>query len=149
MKFILLAFVLAVAGCASAPSTFTSTHSNTMDIIAAAADAVPKGIRGEFILNIKASGKQDKFIYLNTELDYRDQRSITVAIHPSVATQFETKYGMPPQDYFVGKSILVKGQAKRIKINFNSQGRSTSKYYYQTHIRVLELSQIEVVNAHS
>lgn len=149
MKFILLAFVLTLAGCASPPSTLTSTHSNTMDIISEAADAVPNGVSGEFILNIKASGKQGEFIYLNTELDYRDQRSITVAIHPSLATQFEAKYGMQAQDYFVGKSILVKGQAKRIRINFNSQGRNTGKYYYQTHIRVLELSQIEVVNAHS
>jgi len=146
MKFILLTLVLMVGGCVSVPSVSTSTYSNTMEIIAAAADIESKRVTGEFTLNIKASGMQGKFIYLNTELDYRDQRSITVAIHPSIATQLEAKYGMPPQDFFVGKSVLVKGQAKRIRVSLNSKGRPTGKYYYQTHIRVVDLSQIEVVS---
>ncbi|WP_276328890.1 hypothetical protein [Shewanella japonica] len=40
---------------------------------------------------------------------------------------------------------MIKGQAKRQKIEFYSKGKRTDKYYYQTHILVKGLSQIEVI----
>ena len=149
MKLVLIAFFLILAGCSSTQSSvsqdITSGYSDTMEIIRSAAESAPNGVQGEYVLYIKAAGSQGPFVYLNTEEDYRDQRSVTVALHPSIIPQFIAKYGSKPQDYFINRSISVVGQAKRVRINFNSQGKPTDKYYYQTHIRVMDISQIKVI----
>lgn len=150
MKIVFLSLVLILAGCsATQPISLANTtlsHSDTMEIIRSAAEYAPNGVKGEYILKVKAAGNQGPFVYLNTELDYRDQRSVTVAIHPKLIPLFVTKYGTTPQQYFVDKSISVKGQAKRIKIDFTSHGKPSGKYYYQTHIKVTDISQIKVVD---
>jgi hypothetical protein len=153
MKIVLLSIVLVLVGCATQQSVSTLetdiVHSDTMEIIRRAAESAPNGVLGEYIFEIKAVGNQGPFIYLNSELDYRDQRAVTVAIHPRIMPLFIQKYGVPPQEYFVGKIISVAGEAKRIRIDFNSQGKPTGKYYYQTHIRVTDISQIKVVDGHA
>lgn len=146
MKSAVIVFIFILAGCTSTPPQTASTFSNTMDIIKAAADSAPHGVPGEYTLKIVATGSQGKFVYLNTEKDYRDQRAVTVALHPSVISQLSAKYGMPPQDYFIDKKIVINGEAKRVKIAFISQGKVTNKYYYQTHIRLMDISQLMVLD---
>ena len=111
MKIVLLSIVLVLAGCAAKqPVSSLKTdivHSDTMEIIRSAAESAPSGVQGEFILEIKAAGNQGPFIYLNSELDYRDQRAVTIAIHPRVTPLFIQRYSVPPQEYFVGKTIAV------------------------------------------
>lgn len=146
MKHIVFVFILVLIGCTSTTSPSTHTLSNTMDIIKAAADSAPNGAPGTYTLHIVAAGSQGKFVYLNTEEDYRDQRAVTVALPPSVISQLSAKYGMPPQNYFIGKKIVVNGEAQRVKIRLLSQGKPTSKYYYQTHIRVMDISQLTILD---
>ena len=150
MKIVLLSLVLVLAGCTTTqPKTnkeIAVSYSNTMEIIKSAAGSAPDGVEGEYVLKIKAAGNQGPFLYLNTEFDYRDQRSVTVAIHPRLVPLFLEKYGATPQEYFVNKSVSVIGQAKRIRINFVSQGKPSSKYYFQTHIRVMDIAQIKVLD---
>lgn len=149
MRLVLITFILVLTGCSSTPSSLPQKAgaglSDTMEIIRSAAGSAPKGVKGEYVLNIKATGNQGPYVYLNTELDYRDQRSVTVAIHPNVVPELIAKYGSKPQDYFINKSISVIGQAKRIRIDFMSRNRPSGKYYYQTHIRVMDISQIKVL----
>lgn len=150
MKIVLLSLVLVLAGCTTTqPKTnkkIAVSYSNTMEIIKSVAGSAPDGVEGEYVLKIKATGNQGRFVYLNTEFDYRDQRSVTVAIHPRLVPLFLEKYGATPQEYFVNKSVSVIGQAKRIRINFVSQGKPSSKYYFQTHIRVMDIAQIKVLD---
>ena len=146
MKLVLLALLLVMVGCTS--TSQPPVYSNTMDVIAEAADANPKGVYGEFVFNIQASGEQREIVYLNTEIDYRDQRNVTISLHPKILSQLEAKYGGSPKDFFIGKSISVKGYAQRVRIGLFSEGRATGKYYFQTHIRVSDVSQIEVVDGH-
>lgn len=148
MKYILLACFFVVTGCASITSQHQTKYSDTMQIIKAAAESAPQGVEGLYTLKIVASGSQRQFVYLNTEADYRDQRSVSVALNPSLIPQLTAKYGVSPQEYFVDKTVLVTGPATRIQIFFYTDGRRTSKYYYQTHIRISDISQIEVVDGH-
>jgi hypothetical protein len=146
VKFVLLALMLVMIGCTS---TFQSpVYSNALDVIGKAAGSVPEGVYGEFTFRIKASGEQRNIVYLNTEKDYRDQRNVTIALHPKILPQLENKYGSTPKEFFLGKSLFVKGHAKRVRIELLSKGRRTGKYYYQTHIRVDDISKIEVVDGH-
>ena len=146
MKLLFLTFVLVISGCSTTSLQSPISYSDSIEVIRTAAESAPNGVEGLYTLKIKAVGSQGPYFYLNTELDYRDQRAVTVALHPSTIEQFTAKYGTSPQDYFVDKSIRVEGQAKRVRINFISQGKKTEKYYYQTHIRVTDVSQIEVIN---
>ncbi|WP_100642901.1 hypothetical protein [Alteromonas facilis] len=150
MKTILFACVLLLSGCVSTTANVTqqpALYSDTMDIIRDAAESAPLGVEGSYTLKIKASGNQGKQIFLNTELDYRDQRNVTIALHPRVVSLLMAKYGESPENYFVDKSITVTGQAQRIKIGFfNEQRKPTGKYYYQTHIRIVNADQIKVIS---
>lgn len=117
-----------------------------MNIIALSEENAPNGIIGTFTLPIKTSGIQRRNVYLNTEVDYRDRRNITVAISPKLIPALTKKYGSSPERYFVNKTIAVTGEAKRMKIYFFFNGKKTQKYYFQTHIRVMSLDQIKILN---
>jgi hypothetical protein len=143
MKKLFLIFALIITGCSSTPSTTTS-FSNTMEIIAAAAEASPDKVSGVFQLKIQAAGSDRKRIFLNTELDYRDPRNITLVLNPSVIPSLENKYGSDLESVIIGKTLKVSGQAQMVRINFTSQGRRTNKYYYQTHIHIDNLAQLKI-----
>ncbi len=121
-----------------------STHS-IWQIIEQTEAMAPKGLKGEFVLTIKNSGKQNSRIYLNTQEDYRDRRNITVTLNPSFQKQFHAQYNTDIRNYYEDQTILVKGVAKRVKIWVTASGRKPTKYYFQTHIVVNDLSQISTL----
>jgi hypothetical protein len=119
-----------------------------MQAVFLAADAAPKAVPGTFRLRIQSAGRQDGNIYLDSEKDYRDQRNLCVAVFPEAAKEFRAKYGDDPDKLLVGKSILVRGQAVRVRIDFTYDGEVTGKYYYQTHVDVTSADQIEIQAKH-
>lgn len=146
MKHLILLLTLFLSACNSHQDYSEAKTLKIMNIIALTEANAPNGVKGVFELPIKAAGTQDTSTYLNTEQDYRDRRNITVALGLKVSRQIAEKYGIPPEDYFVNKTIEVTGEAKRVKIYFIANGRQTKKYYYQTHIRVRSLDQIKIVS---
>jgi hypothetical protein len=150
MKNIFMALALLLSGCASTDSVLVTTDTilataDTMRIIEQAAEVAPYGVKGNFSFTIKAAAKPGEIVYLNTELDYRDRRCITIALSPKVASHIEQQYGVTAQEYYLGKKIQVNGTAKQVKIWFFERGKRTDKYYYQTHIRIIRPKQIEVL----
>jgi len=120
---------------------------NVMEIIRQAAEAAPDGVKGEYTLKIKAAGKSQNALYLNTEIDYRDPRNVSVAIHPRAFKAFRKKYGKEAQDFFVGKKIKIQGEARRVIIKVSPEGKPPYKYYYfQTHIHVFKSSHISLID---
>ena len=118
----------------------------------AAAAAPDNGVQGTFLISVKASGDDKKRnLFLNSELDYRDQRNLTVAIERSAVAELEAKYGGNLKTYFIGKQILVTGIARRVTIYFGKPRVSAvnfklrNKYYYQTHVSVMSADQIVLV----
>jgi hypothetical protein len=119
----------------------------------AASVAPDQGVQGKFLLTVKASGddKRRGKVYLNSELDYRDQRNLTIEIERSAFPELEAKYGKNLKTYFIGKQVLVSGIAKRVTIFFGKprisavNGKPRSNYYFQTHVQVLSADQILLV----
>ena len=147
MKYFLLLSILVLSACTTTPElTSKSASTDVMRLIEKTAVNAPKGVKGTFHFSIKASGIERKVVYLNTELDYRDRRSITVALHPETIEAFTKKYGASPEKYFINKNIEVTGEAKQMKIWFGSNGKRSQKYYFQTHIRVKSINQIKVLS---
>jgi hypothetical protein len=148
MKNIFIALALLLSGCADSLLVTTDTISataDTMRVIEQAAEAAPYGVTGNFSLTIKAAAKPGEIVYLNTELDYRDRRCITIALSPEIASHIEQQYGVTAQEYYLGKKVQVNGTAKQVKIWFFERGKRTDKYYYQTHIQIMRPKQIEVL----
>jgi len=119
MRILVVVFAFILAGCSvtnnqPAIGNFVAA-TDPMEIIRSAAESAPEGVKGEYVFNIKTAGKRGPAVYLNTELDYRDQRNVTVALHPNVIPQLKAQYGVTPEEFFIGKRILVKGNAETIK----------------------------------
>jgi hypothetical protein len=147
IRILYVVLIGALSGCVSTKDIKDiSQYISPMQAIEQAAEAAPKGIRGFFELHVKATGKQHKVVFLNSELDYRDPRNISIAVHPKVIEPFKEKYGEVPDVYLKGKKVLVYGEARRVKIAFSCNGeQNENEYYYQTHVRVGSLSQIHLL----
>jgi len=136
----------ALLGCgAPAASSDPSQPITPIQAILAAASAAPNVVKGVFVLEVRATGRQDGNIYLNSELDYRDQRNLTIAIFPDAAPELRRKFSNDVDVALKGKRIRVSGVAQRVKIGFFENGEFTGKYYYQTHVDVTAANQIEVL----
>lgn len=77
--------VLLLANCASVPRGEPAGTSQAAWIaphqaVLLAADAAPAGVEGTFALTVLGTGSQRDQLFLNSESDYRDQRSLTVAM---------------------------------------------------------------------
>lgn len=147
MKYIILLSILVLSACTAVPKLASSSVStDVMQLIEQTEENAPKGVKGTFQFSIKAAAIEKGIVYLNTELDYRDRRNVTVALHSKTITAFRKKYGASPEVFFINKNIEVVGEAKQVKIWFLSNGKKTDKYYFQTHIRVNSIKQIKVLN---
>lgn len=147
MKYLVLLSVLVLSACSSTPEVTSSVElTDVMRLIETSEINANKGVKGTFKFKIKAAAIKQNNVYLNTELDYRDRRDITVALHAKTIMKFTELYGSPPEEYFINKNIQVTGEAKRTKIWFYSNGKRTHKYYFQTHVKVTSVNQIKVLS---
>jgi hypothetical protein len=148
-RIIALVFITVLAGCQQSPITqLAPAKAKTIAPVEAvfrAAEAAPRGVKGVFELTVQATGEQDGFAYLNAELDYRDQRNLTIAIPPKPRRELKEIHSLDPKAFYYGKKIQVTGEAMRVRIDFYSNGMPSGKYYYQTHVTVYDPKQIEVV----
>lgn len=137
--------VIALAALISACSTMPRGSNDwiePMDAIRAANDDPLYGVRGQFVLTVKAIGSQDGRTYLNSEKDYRDQRCLTIEVPSSMVPRLEQRLGVKLQDV-LGRRVVVLGVAKRTRIDFVRDDRPTGKYYYQTHVKADSPTQVE------
>ncbi|MES2693648.1 MAG: hypothetical protein V4773_09255 [Verrucomicrobiota bacterium] len=102
-------------------------------------------LTGTFLMEVKATGRQDQQLYLNSETDYRDQRCLTISIPQDVADEFRAKLAGDPATLLKGRKIRVSGTAERVRIWFFAGGVKTDKYYFQTHVKIAAASQITLL----
>ncbi len=139
---LVLAAVIACGGAADFDGeTLTTPEAAIHEANAQAPQAVP----GRFALHVQSAGRQDDNVYLNSERDYRDQRNLAVEVLPAASDALARRYGQPPDQFFVGKNIVVDGAARRVKIVFMAHGMPSDKYYYQTHVVVEREDQIRLM----
>ncbi|QDW66724.1 hypothetical protein [Luteimonas granuli] len=132
------------AGCASVPAPSTLPWIEPGQAVLQAAAAPRTGLTGVFAMTVKATGRTNR-VHLNSEADYRDPRNLSIAVMPSAAEELEALLHAPPEVALKGKRILVSGTARRTRIDFVVGGKPSGKYYYQTHVRVTDALQIQVL----
>lgn len=133
--------VAALTGCATSPLESNSAYI-TPSVAVQLAAARP--VAGVFDLRVRATGAAHEMTYLNSELDYRDQRNVCVALTPEAVHALQVRLGGNAIDGLNGKRILVSGVARRVTIYFLENGQRSDKYYYQTHIQVTDPAQITI-----
>lgn len=137
--------VIATAALISACSTVPTNSRGwiePVDAVRAANDDPVYGVRGEFIITVKALDSNPEWSYLNSERDYRDQRNLTIRLPTSITPKLEQRLGVKFQD-LKNRRLVILGVAKRNRINFMNDNRPTGKYYYQTHVQVDSPTQIK------
>ena len=139
-------FTLTLTACASVTSMDLGGRIAPEQAIQMAASAAPALVPGVFDMRVQATGTQNGYVYLNSELDYRDQRNLTISMTPDAVKRFISDTGTSPLEAFKGKHIVVRGAASRVKIVFSVDQRQTDKYYYQTQVAVLGGDQISILN---
>lgn len=144
-QFAISLIIALAAGCASSPPKSNSPHWIDPSQAVQLAAASPRlGVTGVFAMTVKATGKTDR-VHLNSELDYRDQRNLSIAVESAATEELAAQLGSSPEIALKGKQILVTGTARRTKIVFFADGKPTDLYYYQTHVVVTKASQIQVL----
>ncbi|MBU6248930.1 MAG: hypothetical protein KGN77_14355 [Xanthomonadaceae bacterium] len=138
--------LVALSGCSTPPrragGQAPQAWITPVQAVILAADAAPRGVRATFAMRVRSTGAQGDRIFLNSQPDYRDQRDLTIVIGPRVAEQLQERLGADPRVALKGRDIRVTGWAVRTKIYFFANGEMTDKYYYQTHVNLIDAGQL-------
>ena len=103
--------------------------------ISRAAAASPKPVRALFQFKVQNAAKSRGGYYLDSEKNFRSAANLGVAIRPSALAGLTKKYGNDLKSAFVGKTIKVIGQVRRVSVGKN---RSTAA----TQVEVTRAGQI-------
>lgn len=116
-----------------------------IEAIRAANEDPAQGVSGEFIVTVKALDSDKGWSFVNSEKDYRDQRNLTIRMPAAMVPDLEKRLGVEFSE-LMNRRLVVRGIAKRVRINFTGGGLPTGKYYYQTHVQVEDPSLIKFAN---
>lgn len=104
----------------------------------AAADAMPRGYHGRFVMTVVATGKERRATYLNSAADYRSSGNLTFRLAPNVAGVLTRRYGAPAEHYLKGRRVTVKGIVERRPIVTVEYGRikSFNRWAHEVYVRL-------------
>ncbi|GAA0670759.1 hypothetical protein FHT00_000663 [Sphingomonas insulae] len=134
------AIVAAAALLASSADTATDPIKPVLnpEQAIAAADAMPRGHYGRFVMTVRATGKERRATYLNSSTDYRSADNVTFRLAPNVASVLTRRYGASADQYLKGKRVTVKGIVERKPIVNMEYGRveSFNRWAHEVYIRL-------------
>jgi hypothetical protein len=139
-RFLVAVTIILVSACSSV-RTNPNGWIEPLEAVRMANEDPAYGIRGEFVVTVKALDSYPERSFLNSELDYRDQRNLTIRMPTSMLPKLEERLGVKFHD-LKGRRLVVTGVAKRARIDFVTDNKPTGKYYYQTHVSVDSATQI-------
>lgn len=109
-----------------------------LEAVVYASQAAPDGFSGTFGMQVRNIGQDSRgVVFLNSELNYREQTNLSVRVDPRVSAYLSRARGDNWVNEIVGQEIEVEGKAQRVVIWFNDSAKGrTDSYYYQTQIFV-------------
>lgn len=100
---------------------------------------------GQFAFVVKGGGRDANRVFLNSESNYRDAETLTVVLSGAAVAALTTELGGPPESRLIGRTIVVNGAARRVRVDLLRDGRPTGQSYFQTHIDAWQVHQVHVV----
>jgi hypothetical protein len=95
------------------------------DAIARAAAASPKPVRAVFEFRVGSAAKASVGYYLDSEKNFRSPTNLGVVIRPSAIPNLTKKYGGDLKSAFVGKTVKVIGEVRRLSVGKNRTATAT------------------------
>ena len=124
MRFAVFAAFLALAVPVSAARQQLDTLTPAQAISRATA-ASPKPVRALFQFKVQSAAKSRGGYYLDSDKDFRSASNLGVAIKASAMPGLTKKYGGDLKTAFVGKTIKLIGQVKRVAVGKNGSATAT------------------------
>jgi hypothetical protein len=93
--------------------------------ISRAASASPKPVRALFQLKVQNAAKSRGGYYLDSEKDFHSAANLGVAIRTSAMPGLTRKYGADLKTAFVGKTIKLIGQVRRVSVGKSGSATAT------------------------
>jgi hypothetical protein len=119
--FLLACAVLAVPAAAARQQLDTLNPAQAISRAAAS----PKPVRALFQFRVQSAAKSRDGYYLDSERDFRSPSNLGVAIKASAMPGLTKKYGGDLKAAFVGKTIKLIGQVKRVSVGKNGSISAT------------------------
>jgi hypothetical protein len=123
LSLVLAGFLLA-SPAAAAPRQQLDTLTPAQAISRAASSA-PKPVRAVFQFKVQNAAKSRDGFYLDSEKDFRSAANLGVAIKASAMPGLTTKYGADLKSAFVGKTVKLIGQVRRVPVGKNGSATAT------------------------
>ena len=124
MRFTAFVACLLVAAPAASARQQLPTLSPA-EAISRAASAAPKPVRALFEFKVLNAAKSRGGYYLDSEKDFHSAANLGVAIRAAALAGLTKKYGDDLKTAFVGKTIKLIGQARRMPMGKNGGATAT------------------------
>ena len=109
------------------------------EAISRAAAESPKPVRAVFQFRVENAAKAAAAYYLDSEKNFRSPTNLGVVIRPSAIPNLTKKYGGDLRSAFVGKTVKIIGEVRRLSVGKNRTATATQ-------IEVTTAGQILSVN---
>jgi PBP1b-binding outer membrane lipoprotein LpoB len=86
-KISLIISLLLILTACNNYSKKTEQYISPIRAVELAAIAAPETYSGVFEMTVQAGKSRERMTFLNSELDYRDQRNLTIALRPAAMKQ--------------------------------------------------------------
>ena len=93
--------------------------------ISRASASSPKPVRAVFEFKVASTAKAGGGYYLDSERNYRSPQNLGVAIRASAVPALTKKYGSDLKSAFVGKTVKLIGEVRRLSVGKNHSGTAT------------------------
>jgi hypothetical protein len=128
LTFLSACLALAVPAAAARQQLPTLSPSQA---ISRATSASPKPVRALFQFKVQNAAKSRGGYYLDSEKDFRSAANLGVSIRPSAMPGLTRKFGGDLKAAFVGKTIKLIGQVRRVSVG--KGGKATATQVEVTH----------------
>jgi hypothetical protein len=130
--------LLFVAGLLFAACTVAQAETRSPAEAIRLADRNPAAAFGTYSFAVRAIGSDHDLFFLDSEDNYRDAGNLAVEIGPAAAAELRKLYGNDLGAAFLGKTIWVRGEARRVPIVYVG----TDRGYFQHRVRITRASQL-------
>ncbi|GBR00096.1 hypothetical protein AA0229_1212 [Gluconobacter cerinus NRIC 0229] len=131
--------VVGISLAACSPEAYTPEKA----IAAAAAD--PTGVVGKFEMTVQRVGRQNNMVYLDSADNYRDPKTLIIAIHESTVNDLLQGTSQTAEQYFMHRHVQASGLAKRVLIGRLKADGTIGSTYYQTQVFIGGVEDIKIL----
>lgn len=93
--------------------------------VSRASASSPKALRAVFEFKVESAAKAGTGYYLDSERNYRSLQNLGVAIRASAMPALTKKYGADLKSAFVGKTVKLIGEVRRLSVGKNHTATAT------------------------